>query len=274
MLSGMTKSRKSDLGLNQNQRHFGYIYKNYDEISNEDQFLVFDDNFYKCAPLPFEGKRVAIVGNGIVKGLGHFIDDHDIVVRLNYPYQWKRDPLNDGIRMTHWMGLAKNEVFNPALLGMDNLYYDPEIMNEELKQIKEFHCISHHHVQVGFFKKILDLRLADNFYVYFSTPMILDDIEKTIFGEDISLLSWITNRVYNRESYGGWFGWDILFTGVRTVLLAALSKPKSLSIFGMNFYEDNYKSPWEMHDISLNRKVLCKTGHISRMNNIGFEIYN
>ncbi|KQV38581.1 hypothetical protein [Rhizobium sp. Root1204] len=262
----------AELGTHFYKEHFGHQFVAADKESADTDWILFQDQFYDTGPLPLAGKSVAIVGNGLVTGQGHFIDSHDAVVRINFPYLWRRDPIEDGVKITHWVGLGKNEVFSP------DKFHNPETglnlisLNDHLLQAESFHCISHHHVQSGFWADVQRLGLANKLHVHFAAPLVFELIEPTPFGRDRYILEWITSRRYLDTGYGGWYGWDTLFSGVRIALLAALSKPKSINIFGMNFYTDGYRQPWDMHELDINKEVLYKVGHICREIGISFEI--
>jgi hypothetical protein len=262
----------AELGTHFYKEHFGHRFVTVDQSSIDSDWLLFPDEFYDTAPLPFAGKSVAIVGNGVVKGHGRAIDSHDVVVRMNFPYLWKCDPEEDGEKITHWAGLGKNEIFSPEKFHNPETSLKLTSLNEHLLKAESFHCISHHHIQSGFWSDIQRMGLADKLHVHFAAPLVFELIEPTPFGRDQNMLKWITGRRYLESGYGGWYGWDILFSGVRIALMAALSKPKSIDLFGMNFYTDGYRKPWDMHEMDINRDVLYKTGHICREIGIPFEI--
>ncbi len=254
------------------KKHFGYRYSSVCSESDDDDWLLFPAERYSWAPLPLQGLDVAIVGNGVVIGQGDAIDSKDAIIRINYPYSWRACPMNDGERITHWAGLGKNEVFAPEKFENPGGLTFKEDQTKRLLQAQNFHCISHHHVQAGFWRTTQSLGISDRLFIHPAAPLIFDIIEPSPFGDDNYLLSWITERQYLQSGYGGWYGWDTLFTGVRVALLAALSMPKSINIYGMNFYTDGVREPWDMHKIDINREVLYKTGHISRQLGINFEI--
>jgi len=247
------------LGLNFNSIHFAYSYIGYDApIIGDDDWLLFPDSFYDTSiELPVAGKSVALVGNGLVRGHGKLIDRHDVVIRINYPYLWARDPEHDGRRLTIWAGLGKNEVFVPQQFYNPPANLQLEDLTSELVQAEEFHCISHQHVQAGFWRKIMELGLKPRTHVHWAAPVVFEQLERSWLGRNGRFLSMITERNYHHESgYGGWYTWDTLLTGVRVAVFAALGQPSVLHLFGMNFYKDGLQVPWDMHKLEINKSLL------------------
>lgn len=266
-------SRLAELGWHFFHSHFRQTPKDHlDPTRRAKDYLIFPDAFYKPFELPVAGKSVAIVGNGIVTGHGEMIDDHEVVIRINYPYRWKRSPIDDGEKLTLWAGMAKTEVFDPLAFENPPEGFAGTDYTDAILTASSLHCISHKHVQSGFWDHIGRLDARSKLSVHWSAPVVFDEIESTPYGENAFLLSWLTNRCYLESGYGGWYGWDVLLTGVKVLLMAAISKPKALNIFGMNFYNDGYRQPWDMHQIDVNLEVFRKIIHIARENGIPTEI--
>lgn len=246
------------LGLNLNIAHFGYNYIEHDsaQIADDDWLLFPDRNYNSTIRLPVAGKSVALVGNGQVRGLGALIDQHDVVIRVNFPYLWARDPAQDGLRITLWAGLAKNEVFAPQHFHNPPANLPLDDLTQELAKAEEFHCISHQHVQAGFWRRITDLGLKAKTHVHWAAPVVFEELERSELGRNGRFLSLITARNYNDSWYGGWYNWDTLLTGVRVAVFAALGEPVSLHLFGMNFYEDQLREPWDMHNLEINKTLM------------------
>lgn len=261
----------AELGIETYRRNFGSRYVSaYARDKRPTDSILFPDNFYSAFRLPVEGKTVAIVGNGKVNGYGENIDAHDVVVRLNYPYNWKQDPAEDGVRFTHWMGLGKFEVFHPSEFHNPHEEFKAVDLGERITEVESLHCISHQHVEARFWHEIQKRNLRHKFFVHWAAPVVFNEIEQTKFGTDQSFLTLITSRAYLENGYGGWYTWEILFTGVRAMLLAAMSNPKKISIFGMNFFTDGDRKPWDMHKENLNLEAYRKIIWLAR--HIGIEV--
>ncbi len=253
--------------------HFGHVITHSaDPCRLPDEWIIFPDDFYTPFEMPIAGRSVAIVGNGHVTGRGRMIDEHDVVIRINYPYQWKRHARDDGEKLTIWAGLGKLEVFNPSVFQNPPDNFNLVDFKDAIAAAESLHCISHRHVQSGFWDMILALGLTSKFQVHWSSPVVFDAIEPTPYGADRFLLSWLTNRCYLENGYGGWYGWDVLLTGVKVLLMVGMSKPASINVFGMNFYNDGYREPWDMHQLSLNLEVFRKIIHVAREIGIPTEI--
>lgn len=255
----------SELGIEIYRRNFGSRYVSaFARDKGPTDSILFPDSFYSSFRMPIEGKTVAIVGNGRVTGNGANIDAHDAVIRLNYPYNWAQDAAEDGLRFTHWVGLGKPEVFNPSEFHNPHESFHPVDLSDKLAKAESLHCISHQHVQAQFWHDIQNLDLRHKLHVHWAAPVVFNEIERTRYGEDESFLSLITSRAYLENGYGGWYTWDILFTGVRALLLAAISNPKKISIFGMNFFADGDRKPWDMHKHDLNIEAYRKIIWLAR----------
>lgn len=264
----------AELGTNFYTRHFDCRYVALGDQTKATDLILFPDSFYSPFRLPIEGKTVAIVGNGKVTGHGKFIDSHDVVIRMSYPYQWKQDQFHDGEKLTLWAGLGRREVFYPSAFHNPHDSFEPVSFIDPISRAESLHCISHHHVGAEFWEDITKLGLKEKLHVHWAAPVVFNEIETTPYGLNGHLLGWITARNYHKNGYGGWYNWDTLLSGVRITLLAAMSKPASINIFGMNFYQDGDRQPWDMHNIPLNVDVFEKTLYIARENGITTGIFD
>lgn len=251
-------TKQAHLGLHFYETHFRHRY--YDCVAEgvpDEDWLLFPDTRYEpTLALPLCGKNVALVGNGIVRGRGRLIDQHDVVIRLNFPYSWAQDPDEDGIRFTHWVGLAKNEVFFPATFHNPAVDMRLSDLTARLSALEALHCVSHHHVQAGFWRRAQQLGLAERTHLHWTAPVAFEFLERSTLGGNNAFLSAVTARNYDKNGWGGWYTWDTLLTGVRAAILVILGNPTSLRIFGLDFYSDSLRRPWELHDLALNRALL------------------
>ncbi|MCJ2071980.1 glycosyltransferase family 29 protein [Methylobacterium sp. J-030] len=250
--------KNARLGLYFYECLFGNRYHDSDQedVPDEDWLLLRDECYEQNFALPVSGKRVALVGNGVVRGRGRHIDEHDVVIRVNFPYSWAQDPKEDGRRFTHWVGLAKNEVLFP-----DNfLNPAPDMklsdLSDRFSSLEGLHCISHHHLQVGFWRRAKQLGLVERTYIHWAAPVVFEFLERNSLGRVNGLLSAVTARNYHENGWGGWYTWDTLLTGVRAAICALSGNPATLHLYGLNFYAESQRRPWDLHNLALNRAIL------------------
>ncbi|WP_421358109.1 hypothetical protein [Agrobacterium rosae] len=241
------------LGTEMYKRNFGSNYVHaFSRHKEPTDLVLFPDEWYSGFKMPIDGKTVALVGNAKVTDSGRAIDLYDDVIRLNYPYNWRQHPTHDGKRLDIWAGLGKYEVWQPRDFHNQHSNFFAVDLAEKVSNARSIHCISHLHVDARFWAEINTRRLTDKFHIHWAAPVVFEEIEKTSFGYDSDFLSLITRRAYLETGYGGWPAWEILFTGVRTLLLVAMSNPKKIGIYGMNFFSDGERTPWDMHIMHLN----------------------
>ena len=141
-----------------------------------------------------------------------------------------------------------------------------------LSAAEQFHCMSHQHMQCGFWSKLQELGLSSKLRMHWAAPIVFQQLARSEFGNNSRFMSLITAKNYKENGYGGWHIWDNLLTGVKIAVFTILGRPSALHLFGMNFYTDGFGKCWDMHGIGFNLAVLEEVMALGRQK--GIEIIN
>jgi len=195
------------------------------------------------------GKRVAVVGNGAVKGRGGVIDGHDEVIRLSSMRHWRHSPLDDGERITLWAGqpefvVALDETGRPAARPS---------FAAIVAQGVPLWGMSPFHVSLPSYCWLKERGALARLMIAPPPAAICDMMCEWMEAET---LAEIFSLVPKRGKLVGQTYFDVLFTGTRLVLLLELCGVTEISLFGCDLFLRSVEPVWWGHDPALDRRVL------------------
>ena len=214
------------------------------------------------------GKRVAIVANSTISGLGRQIDTYDEVMRLNRMPEWRQLAAEDGVRMTMWAGLA-----NAAIIPTDDekarfAPWRPSCLPEKAGGLSLIWAVTPFHVSARFMRFVHASGLADRLVVTGGAGWFHDRLKGELPEEMFRRL--YTLRMRHARPLAQ-FTFDVMLTGVRTVLFAVLAGAAEIALFGFTFFSDpNGRPTWSGHDVEADRWFFNETRALAERRGILF----
>jgi hypothetical protein len=240
---------------------YGYSYVPEREAAAADTlngrlFVWIDPAKWGVAPA-LAGKRVALVANSPITGLGPTIDAHDEVIRINRMEYWRRSADDDGRRLTIWAGLPKPQVIWGSPRGGDK---DATHTNfpDVAQTASIFWSATPFELSVPFYDFLRRRGLVGRLFVSGSGPFLQSYLAQRLPPAMArAMLSNPSVRagdqiVFDKQTY-----FEILLTGIRLILFCMLAGPREIGLFGFNFYDGTSKRPAPIHNLAFEKELLA-----------------
>jgi hypothetical protein len=211
----------------------------------------------------FHDRRVAIVANSAIRGLGRTVDSFDVVIRLNRMSEWRHSADDDGRRVTCWAGLPEAITLPDPVDPPRSDYAVPCCFPQIAALVDPMWAVSPFHLSARFIRFVFAQGLQDRLVVSGGAAYFHDRLRSLLPDDVFERL--YTLRIRHSMPLSQ-FAFDILLTGVRTTLLVALSRPRSIGLFGFNFFSDGGRQPWPGHDLDFDRWLLAATIEFAKRN--------
>jgi hypothetical protein len=195
-------------------------------------------------------RAVMIVGNAVVRDYGPIIDHSDCVIRLNSMYNWKEDPQHDGTRVTIWAGLPGFAV-TPHRASPDQ--WANSCFARIAPTLDMIWCVSPYQCSARAYRWLRDAGMLSKFSSISDPLSILDNHIGRLPPQLASKL-FSMPVLFNGST--GITNFELLLTGVKTVLLAYLSEARRIHLCGFDFFEKGNKEMWLGHDREINLAVV------------------
>jgi len=213
-----------------------------------DARVILPEEYYDF-PFDLAGQRVAIVGNGVVEGCGRDIDGHDVVIRITSLRHWRRDPVDDGERLSLWAGQPWRVVEWGAAGEINALDGFARAARAGLR----LWALSPFHISFVAYRWMRDQGVLPNLIVA-PTPVVIYDMAcHFMSATDLSLLFSLPP---DRAGLVGLFAYDLLFTGTRLGLLLEIAGVSHMSFYGCDLFRDTRRQLWPGHDVRTDFRVL------------------
>jgi len=203
------------------------------------------------APLPdLRNRTVMIVGNGEVLDYGPIIDQCDCVIRLNSMYNWQEAREHDGRRVTIWAGL-------PGFAVTPRRATSAQWTNSRFARIAPMleliWCISPYQCSVRAYRWLRESGMLSKFS---SIPDPLTILDNYIGDFPAQLASKLFSMPVLHSGATGITNFELLLTGVKTVLLVYLSEARAIHVCGFDFFKSRESEMWAGHDRGINLAIL------------------
>jgi hypothetical protein len=193
------------------------------------------------------GKRVAVVGNGAVEGLGEDIDSHEEVIRISAMRDWRKDPKEDGCKATLWAGQL-------AFVAADGMV-DPKF-RQLVEEGVPIWALSPYHVTCDAYNFLRGRPARPDVTILPSAETMFGTFGSYMSADDLGTLTAIAPP---RKDISGLTQYDLLLTGTRLVLALEAVGVGSISLFGFDLFTRQKRLPWVGHDVAVDLMVLRRT---------------
>jgi hypothetical protein len=220
-------------------------------------FVWIDPAKWGVAPPVISGKSVALIGNSPINDLGPVIDSYDEVIRINRMEYWQRSAADDGLRFTIWAGLPRPQM----ILGHPR-ETDAAAIRTNFPEVADsastIWSATPFHLSVVFYNFLHRRSLADRLFVSESGPFLLSQLTERMPPGMVRALFAIPSvregdRVHlDRQPY-----FELLMTGIRLTLFAALAGAREIGLFGFNFYKGTRKRAGFTHNVAFEKELLA-----------------
>lgn len=210
------------------------------QAESRTRILVSDHRY--GMPWDLAGKKIAIVGNGVVKGCGSLIDSCDEVIRISTMRNWQQSAEHDGLKTTIWAG-------HPWLVihrgPTGDLIANPKFA-QLMSQQPRLWAVSPFHTSVDSFRWLCEKQIIDRTIFNRSWADVYEVACSKLDFDGIK-------RIFSfpeRKDIVGLNNYELLLTGTRILLLLYLCGVSNLSIFGTNLFNFSKKDLWFGHDLN------------------------
>jgi len=238
-----TNRIRAPVGLTSYEKSFGlqFVHETdtLGQAESRTRILVSDHRY--GMPRDLAGKKIAIVGNGLVKGCGPLIDSCDEVIRISTMRNWQQSADHDGLKTTIWAGHPWLVVHRGSAGDLRANPKFAELMNRQPR----LWVISPFHTSVDSFRWLCEKQIIDRTIFNPSWTEVYEvACSKLDFAEIKRIFS-----ISNRKDIIGFNNYELLLTGTRIILLLYLCGVSNINIFGTNLFNFSKKDVWFGHDI-------------------------
>jgi hypothetical protein len=199
------------------------------------------------------GRRVAVIGNGVVRGCGPQIDSHEEVIRITTMRHWRQCPVDDGTRITLWAGHPQ------FVVDLDDAGRPRarDAFARVVAQKVPLWVSSPYHLTLPSYCWLAAQGGLDRMTVTPPALVIQEMLGGVMDGAILAELSLLAPQIGNLV---GRTIFDLLLTGTRLVTLLMLSGVREISLFGFDLFTQSSDTLWWGHKPELDRRVLmdCK----------------
>jgi hypothetical protein len=191
-------------------------------------------------------------------------------MRLNRMGYWRCDARDDGSRITIWAGLPKQHVLPDKSDGQCERP-KPHVRFEEVEcALSLIWAVTPFDTSLRFYRHLMRQNLRDKFLLSGDCNTFRERVKDECSSDLHDLLYHVTPDDPLAAGVTAENHFDLMLTGVRTVLFSVLANPRELTLFGFDFYKNSEVRPWSGHDLDVDRQILALIEQEALRRNIRF----